>query len=469
MTDAVRLILRLCVLWFGLIGCCVGCAQATLTQQIAEGIHQIVADAGEDLNLGITVQAMRDGRVLYARHNTRLYNPASTLKLYTAATALRVLGYDYRFSTVLSATAWPAQHGLLNGDVYLTFSGDPSLQEADLQQLVMHLARAGVRKISGHVYLDTTATAVPQLGPGWMWDDATECYSTPAWAGNLEHNCVSIRLVPRGREGYAVQTTPTGLIAVDNASVQAPLFFAPQPLHVQVDARQHYVVQGTLLGPRVPHTVDIAIQQLPGFLLQRVQRALQLQGIVYHDTVAFKAISAHGIRVAQHDSAPLWQLITHMLAVSDNLYAETLRQRVALASTKGAVSALDGFAQATVSAAYPLAAPVQIVDGSGLSRYNQVSPDFLAAVLRDLYVNLPLSAYLLPALGNPRWNAWLTPSLSLVRAKTGSMTGVVGLSGFVRNPQRGDLAFVFLLDGFSGDLDKYRLLLQRMALFLATV
>ena len=394
---------------------------ATPAQRITRGIEQILTRFGDDINIGIKVQRMRDGSTLYEQHSTRLFIPASTLKLYTVAAALQYLGYNYRFPTQILAS-WSRKSHLL-ANVYLKFSGDPSLREEDLRDLFKDLVHQGVSQINGNIYIDSSSYEAPSLGRGWMWDDAPFCFSATVWAANINHNC----------QAKTVSTIPRT--------------FALRTAH-------------------------LSMMNLPYYLTRQIRQALRSSGIVWHGKIKQGVTPQGMILMASHYSPPLWRLITHMLKVSDNLYAESVFKRTGMAylhrkaSWSAGVRTMQDMLDDKVSTT---SLQRKIIDGSGLSRCNLVSPALSSAVLREMYMNVPLFKTIMPNVFAPYPSAWLNQLLvssDRVKAKTGSMSGVVGLTGFAQNARLGDLSFVLLVNGFKGNLARHRLLLARIATFL---
>ncbi len=120
-------------------------------------------------SIGIKVVAVETGEVIYAKNANKLHHPASTTKLFTAATALAKLGSDYQFATTLYAdTTSDAQ---VVGNVYLKGRADPVLQTEDIVELCEALVQTGVKTIQGDIVVDETYLDTVREGPGWMWDD----------------------------------------------------------------------------------------------------------------------------------------------------------------------------------------------------------------------------------------------------------------------------------------------------------
>lgn len=120
-------------------------------------------------SIGIKVVAVETGEVIYAKNANKLHHPASTTKLFTAATALAKLGSDYKFATTLyTDTTTDTQ---VVGNVYLKGRADPVLQSDDIVELCDALVQIGVKTIQGDIVVDETYFDTVREGPGWMWDD----------------------------------------------------------------------------------------------------------------------------------------------------------------------------------------------------------------------------------------------------------------------------------------------------------
>ena len=120
-------------------------------------------------SIGIKVVAVGTGEVIYEKNAHKLHHPASTTKLFTAATALAKLGADYRFETTLYVDAAADAENI--GNAYLKGRADPVLQRDDLMKLGDTLLQTGVKSLQGNIVIDETYLDRVPEGPGWMWDD----------------------------------------------------------------------------------------------------------------------------------------------------------------------------------------------------------------------------------------------------------------------------------------------------------
>jgi D-alanyl-D-alanine carboxypeptidase/D-alanyl-D-alanine-endopeptidase (penicillin-binding protein 4) len=161
--------------------------------------------------------------------------------------------------------------------------------------------------------------------------------------------------------------------------------------------------------------------------------------------------------LAEQDSAELDQIVERMLQVSDNEAAEVLSRHVAISTDRPGSFAAGGAAVREVLAELSVPARgVRINDGSGLSRDNRVTREALASVLqlgadpdlpdlRTVITGLPVAAFS----GSLAYRYLAPPTFparGVVRAKTGTLTGVNGLAGTVVTRSGGLLGFGLLAD-----------------------
>lgn len=128
-------------------------------------------------SIGIKVVVVETGEVIYEKNPYKLHHPASTTKLFTAATALAKLGSDYQFETTLYTDA--VINSEVIGNIYLKGRADPVLQPQDIAKLGEALLQIGVKSIQGDIVVDETYLDAIWEGPGWMWDDR------PLWISAL--------------------------------------------------------------------------------------------------------------------------------------------------------------------------------------------------------------------------------------------------------------------------------------------
>ncbi|MBB1245608.1 D-alanyl-D-alanine carboxypeptidase/D-alanyl-D-alanine-endopeptidase [Streptomyces durbertensis] len=347
----------------------------------------------------VSVVDVGTGRELFSAGGGEPVVPASTIKLATAAAALSALGGEHRIPT---RAVWDA------GDkrVVLVGGGDPTLTESQLEALAAD-----------------TAKAVRSRG----LEPRSVGYDVTGYDGPQQH--------PIGVNDNIAPLTPLMLNAarVDN-STRGP---APRAANPAADAA---VAFATMLRDNGVDTDRTVKTEAPAGW-NRAKGGADSRALL-----------------AEHRSAPLAELVERMLLHSDNDLAEALARQTAMAAGKPADFA--GTEKAVKARLAALDLPVErmrLVDGSGLSRGDRLSTRFLATLLaraaderrpelRPLLTGMPVAGFT-GTLGGRYDTPDATAGAGLVRAKTGTLTGVNSLAGTVVDADGRLLSFAFVTTG----------------------
>nr|WP_211164243.1 D-alanyl-D-alanine carboxypeptidase/D-alanyl-D-alanine-endopeptidase [Shewanella salipaludis] len=407
--------------------------------------------------------------------------PASTQKLLTAVASMAQLGRNFRFQTQIYADALPRK-GILEGNLYISFSGDPSLTREDLRLLLKQvtgprsqtptpaLAPAltpALKRIQGNIYLVGSKQAQLQA-PGWVWDDLGICFAAPVSSFIIDKNCIQGQLQPShgGGQTGSPASLPSRVRFADYLPVRisSDAVFDTQArrpfcnLALQRLANNSYHIGGCHKG-RQPLPLAIAVTDPGVFAQETLLQLSQAQGLSLSGQLGLLQRLPNDVSLlASHSSAPLPELLDTMLLDSDNLIADSLLKQLGESVYHQAGNFDNGVAamRKILTALGIDLSGAQLVDGSGLSRYNLLSASQLAAVLglmytdarfKDLLDSLPVAG----VSGTLRYGRHYTraPLKQHVIAKTGSMQGVANLAGFVRLGANRDYLVVVLENGLS--------------------
>ena len=405
---------------------------------------------------GLIVIDARDGAPVYERNADAPITPASTLKLVVGLAALDRLGPDFTFVTSLETGAAPDATGTLDGDVRLRGGGDPVLRAADLSQAAKALANAGTRHIAGCVAIDASHFDRHWYGEGWMLEDLGSPFSAPISGLDLDENAVVLAVSPGPTVGAAASVEPTADVAI----VKRGIVTGPPGSENTADVVPRDDRQGADLGGSVPigrtSTVQLAIDD-PEVRARRIfSDALRRNGLDFDETASCIG-GPLAVRAWTHRSAPLGTILAPFWIRSDNLIAETLLKE--LGSRDGHGSWPAGLrAEASFLRRSGIAAGgYTIVDGSGLSRYDIVPPRMLARLLARAWSG-PQRGVVLGALPTAGVRGSLPAPIAAdtklsgrLAAKTGSMTHVRGLAGYLATRRHGVVSFAWLVDDLAGD------------------
>jgi D-alanyl-D-alanine carboxypeptidase/D-alanyl-D-alanine-endopeptidase (penicillin-binding protein 4) len=459
-----------------------GCASVSPTSTPATIDHLLADPAFNGGTVSLMVRDARTGKTLYQYNPRTRLIPASNLKLLTTAAAMDVLGPQYRFSTQLLSSG-TQQGERLTGNLYLRGLGDPTAQFADYQALAAQLASQGVRQVSGDLVFDDTWFDAERLGVDWAQDDESTYYGAQISALTVSPNSdfdagtllVTAKApVTVGQPVSVVVSPPTDYVQLNNLAVSGPS-------NDYAITRQHGTNLLQLSGALAPGKQSrqwVSVWEPTQLVANLFEQALAQQGIrVAGRRVIGAASPATAKVVAEHPSAPLQELITPLLKLSNNNMSE------ALLKAMGRKTANAGTAQAGVAAVAGFMrrqgldpATLSQVDGSGLSRRNLLSSqnltDLLLAAARQPWFDAWYNA--LPIAGNPdrmsggslRYRLKGTAAANNLHAKTGSMAGVSSLSGYVTDAEGRRLVFAMVSNNYLGEAAPIRALENRVALAL---
>lgn len=416
----------------------------------------------------IAVHSLKRGETLYSSNSFRLLVPASNQKLLTTAVAAERLGWDYRYTTRLLATG-PISDGRLDGDLVVVSNGDPTINPRHqsrwgaFDEWARQLAARGVRVVSGRLIGDDNAFAEPGWGLGWSWDDFAFGYGAPVSALQYNENQVELLIGPAldaGSRAIIAVSPPDSGLTLDSQVLTAAAGAESRITLERVPGTSVLTVRGQVAAGAAPVRETAAVPNPTVFYLNALREALRRHGITIGDDLA----DIDDVRVApdmsqatlliEDRSAPLVEIVDVTNKWSRNLYAETLLRSLSPlgepATSEAGLKVLnETLRQWGVSPDYFLAR-----DGSGLSRYDYLTPDALIGVLTYMWLNPALADTFRSSLpvtgvsGSLAQRLKETPAAGRVWAKTGSMSQVRSLAGYIITAEGEPLVFAFMVNGF---------------------
>ena len=411
---------------------------------------------------GILVQSLGpDAGTVYALNERTLMMPASSLKIVTLAAAAERLGWDFSYETRL-VTDGTLRGDTLDGDLLIVGSGDPSLDREALESWSDRLRALGISRIGGRVIADSRAFGEQGLGSGWSWDDLAYYYAAPIAAAQFNENAVEATLTPGAVPGapVAVALSPAGSgLEIDNRMRTDSAGTFQEFVARRAPGSSSVVIEGTMTV-RSPAVVrGLSVPDPARFLAAALTETLVTKGIRVSGAPGALAGGAAGpasvAPLFAYRSPPLSALARRLMDVSQNQYAETLIM------TLGANAGTPTFDRGLKVVEEMLAAwgigenQAVLRDGSGLSRYNYISPDAMVAVLTHEYRDPAQSELFFSSLtlagrsGRIAMRLRNTAAEGHVRAKDGSMAGVRALCGIITMPDARPLVFAIFANGFS--------------------
>ncbi len=446
-------------------------------------LRALVDESGLGENVGVAVVDVESGRPVFQYHAERPMNPASNQKLITAYAALRLLGAEF---TMRTAVYGALEDGRVRGGIVLRGYGDPDLTYGQLNELARDVRLAGVTR-ADRVIVDATYFDAQILPPAFEQQPReVATFRAPVAAVSLDRNAYVLRVMP-GPAADAparVELLGAGYFDLRNRCTTtasgAPNVIADQPAAGEADAanvpdRMRLMVGGTIplgiRGASYPRRIE---NPLPwaGYAFAE---ALRAQGVEVGDGVSVGPTPDGASSLASRQSAPVSQLIHALGKYSDNFVAEMLfrvigAERHRPGRSEDSVAAV----REALDAAGVSTERLTIVNGSGLFDGNRVAAQSLADLLRVAYRDPTVGHELVASLaiggvdGTLRRRLRDLPAPRVVRAKTGTLNGVIALSGYVLGPTPERVyAFSFLANDVQGRHGPARQLADAIATALA--
>jgi len=470
------------------------CLAGVLTAaKLPEKIQEVL-DAATAIRrgfLGVAISDLASGKSLFASNEDRLFVPASNSKLFTAALALTRLGPDYRFHTTVIAGSEPDTEGRIDGSVSLVGGGDPNLSGRELPyrvdsprgdglqaiaELADQMVARGVRRIDGDIVGDDSAYPWESYPDGWGLGDALWEYGAPVSALTVNDNTFALRVLP-GDPARILIDPPLEFYHIDNQVRPGPV------KKIRIDREPGSMqlrVTGTLPLKDPGQFELLAIHDPALYAAVSLRQALVQRGVAVrgeavarHATPDQPAGPSTGIELARRQSAPLIEDLAVMAKVSQNLHAELLlravgRERRGDGSVRAGLDEMRLFLKEIGVTANEFDAR----DASGLSRMNLITPAAVVKLLKFMYRSPHRKSWmdLLPIGGEDgtlRLRMRDTAAAGRIRAKTGSLTHVVALSGYAERRDGTMLAFSFLANNQNAPASEVRAVLDKICVLMA--
>ena len=414
---------------------------------------------------GAMVVSLTRGDTLYARNADATMQPASTMKLMTAAIALERFGPDYQFSTDVLREGEVGPDGTLAGNLVIRGDGDPSFSNrwlkgdanAPMVELARQVAAAGIRRVSGDVVGDASAFDAKTIPDGWQKRYLQAGYAARVSALSINENLVWVSAYPGEGKGAArVVLEPATTVMPLQANVKTVPGSRGGRVRVTRRADGTVVATGWIGSRSVPRKYSFVIEDPATFTAGAFKAALLAQGVAVDGAVRLAPTPAAAVKVASFRSQPLARLVSVMNRESINHFAELIfRNAVRGPERTGEGSAAAGHAllqDFLAKKAGVAPGAVHAADGSGLSVLDQVTTRSMVQLLAHAHSAPwgPAFHASLPVAGESellRNRMRFTPAQGNLHAKTGTTNTVISLAGYVTAKDGEVLAFAFIYNG----------------------
>jgi D-alanyl-D-alanine carboxypeptidase/D-alanyl-D-alanine-endopeptidase (penicillin-binding protein 4) len=386
--------------------------------------------------------------------------PASCQKVITASTAFAMLGHDYKYKTTIGYTG-NIVNGVLNGNLILKGSGDPTLgswrydetkEEKIISDFKEALSREGIHAITGHVFSDESLWKSETTPDGWIWQDVGNYYGAGARPLNWRENQYDLYLKSGNHIGDPVAIVGTepsfvyGLHLKSKVTSGAKGSGDNNYIYLPLDDEYGYV-RGTTPVDEDHFTISGAMPKPGAELALTLEAAIKNESIEKVASDYPRQPDVGDAKVFYTYTSPLLDdIILHFLRRSINLYGEALIKTLAYnftgaGATDSGVNVIHSFWKDKGIEPYA----INIIDGSGLSPSNRVTTKALVTVMEYARKQNWFPSF---------YNA--LPTISGIKMKSGSITGVISYTGYIKGKNGDEYTFSFVINNYDGSGNEVR-------------
>jgi D-alanyl-D-alanine carboxypeptidase/D-alanyl-D-alanine-endopeptidase (penicillin-binding protein 4) len=415
-------------------------------------------------SIGLAISDLQSGEILYESTPQLSLVPASVLKIVTTATVLEVMGPDFHFETKLAQTGF-IRNDTLFGNMEVIGGGDPTLgsryfpeNSLFLDQWIKAIKEKNIRVVIGNLVLDAGIYDKQIIPDTWVWEDLGNYYGATVSGLSVFDNLFEIHLassaiIDRPAKITAVNPEIPGLdlqnevLSSDTSGDQTCVYGSP------MDLRR--IIRGTIPKNKSDFVVKASVPDPPALLASEFKKKLVASGISFTGNVRYEKATAGSSLVSVIQSPPLREIISVTNHESVNLFAEHLLKHLSFLKS-GLGTTADGckFVEQFWKENGIDTKGFFMNDGSGLSRFNAITPRQLLAVLEYMGTSSKYAAFFSASLPTAGYGTMVSfsyqnfPNQSL-RAKSGSMTRVRCYAGYLTCISGRKLCFVVMLNNFS--------------------
>lgn len=395
--------------------------------------------AQSDINKGAVSVSVKDaetGKVIYKLNDKQPTMPASTLKLITLGASIDTLGDDYEFSTKLYKTT--------NNDLYLKLGADPFLTSAGLNSLMEKAVKD--KKITSPkiIYIDDYIFDKTEWGEGWQWDDDLNPLMPKFSSYNIDKNLLSIIIAP----------TNLG----SPAQIYTTKFYPVTFMNLVITGKENDIElnRNNSIAPNILNisgtinkqiTEEIPINNPKRYFILRLEDAIKSAKMDYYGSFPQKKTPTTNVYLVAEIKHPISQAVKAILMNSNNFVAETVFKLAGakFVNNTGSLSHSQEMLDAYFKKIGIDAKDIKIVDGSGVSKNNIITTDFMTDYLVKQSKNEVLKNSM-PTAGEGTLRNRMLYFKDNLRAKTGTLSDVSGIAGYITSRSGKTYAFDIMIN-----------------------
>jgi len=433
---------------------------------------------------GVSIRSASNGQVLYSYNGDVSLTPASNLKLFTAASALDSLGPDYSYQTELF-TDGKVRRNEIKGNVYIVGHGDPTLRVKDIESMAKTLKKQGIQSITGDIIADDSWYDDIRYSVDLPWSDETAYYGAQISAltispdKDFDAGTVIIEVSPGNKNQQAeLSVFPnTNFVTLVNKTQTVSTDEKSELTISRIHGKNEIIVEGTISEKASPVKEWVAVWDPTSYSLSVLKKALEQQGIKVKGKERKGAKPHDSKMLLSHQSIPLKEILIPFMKNSNNTHAEMLIKEMGkLHKQNGSWEAgLDVEKQTLISLGMDVEKMI-LRDGSGISHVNAIQANSITDLLYksqskswfpSFYDSLPVAGIKEKNIGGTLRNRMTEkPLKENVVAKTGTLTNVSSISGYLTLSDGNKLIFSILMNHLKNE-DQGKLLEEKILSLIA--
>ncbi|MBU1101589.1 MAG: D-alanyl-D-alanine carboxypeptidase/D-alanyl-D-alanine-endopeptidase [Bacteroidetes bacterium] len=428
-------------------------------------IKNICANLPKGTNYSIFIYDPMEDDTLYSHQINKPLIPASNIKLFTTAALINTLGDQYELETLLLTDDPDLNDKVVNGNIYIRGTGDPSIGYEDIDSLVNRIKLAGISKVTGNIYADASIFDNLYTRDDWIVDEKANVVLPPVAGLVMNRNSIHLTLI---------KTKSTGKVDYE---VKPNYNFIKVTVNNQVRNKNHRF-ESTL--KQSSSKIDIELRYNPNrnfnrkYFTEYVINPATFWGLVLKAELELKGISIGGeviegkpksdTYILQSIVTPLTKILNFTNKDSNNYFAECLFKLLGWTTSEdqgNSFYATQAVMQFLESINVDIT-DLEIVDGSGISRFNRLTTSAIVSLLTEMYFDEKKFPLYLNSMAVGSTDGTLQKRFSNAsygknfHGKTGTLNGVSSISGYLTTKSNKDLIVSILMEFNRNGANYYR-------------
>ncbi|MCQ2298458.1 MAG: D-alanyl-D-alanine carboxypeptidase/D-alanyl-D-alanine-endopeptidase [Bacteroidales bacterium] len=465
-------------------------SQAQNTANLNKLIEEMRSDASlKHASLSISVYNITTDALAYESESQRSLIPASINKIYTTAAGFDQLGSSFRFKTSLDYSGEIDAKGVLHGNIYITGGGDPLLGSYRYKQTqpdslfanwMLAMTKLGIKGVDGRICYDAGIFDNQLLNNTWQWGDIGNYYACGVSGLNFHENMYFAYFNAGKKVGYPAtidKVSPKNINILNQNAVTTGPENSGDQVTIYGDPNnpmRHY--HGTVPLGKSDFPVRGALPKPAETCAELFSTYLRTHGISVSNSATMATNKPAELKsILAYYSNTYYVIAQYTNQTSNNMYAECIfkylgYQNYGLGTFDNGVKSIQKFFDSR--SLKPEG--IRVVDGSGLSRANRTTTDFMCQTLTRIYHSGFYRDFVtsLSRVGESGTARNMLPGLDKnieVSIKSGTMSGIKSYAGYITNADNQTLCFCIICNGYDCSESAIKAKMEKVIREIATM